>query len=413
MKRFLIVALVLTLPAMAADRHMGVATCASSVCHGSTTERSGGRILHNEYVTWWQQDPHSRAYQTLLSDESQRMADKLGIGPAHEAPVCLACHSDAVPEKQRGPRFLLSDGVGCEACHGGAERWLSLHTEKDITHEDNLHRGMTALPRSEVRAEVCGACHVGDGERFASHDIMGAGHPRLQFELATYHRFWPSHYRVTEAYRERKPAAAEMTLWAAGQVYAARHLLEGVRSERFMATPFWPELAYFDCHACHTPMNANKWLPRQASDLRPGSVRLNDSALLMVAAWLEATDPAAAQRWRDAVRNLHASSQLGADPVRKSSAQLLKLLDKLPVDGKSRNPNWSRMLVRLKNDALEARFGDYVTVEQVLMVIALLEQSHRGEPAFDELYRSLADQHRFHPEAFRKALRDYENGYEQ
>lgn len=268
--------------------------------------------------------------------------------------------------------------------------------------EGNLTQLNDAIERGRIR--------VFYNSSMARIDTVENGDSRM---LATYHRFWPSHYRVTEAYRERKPAAAEMTLWAAGQVYAARHLLEGVRSERFMATPFWPELAYFDCHACHTPMNANKWLPRQASDLRPGSVRLNDSALLMVAAWLEATDPAAAQRWRDAVRNLHASSQLGADPVRKSSAQLLKLLDKLPVDGKSRNPNWSRMLVRLKNDALEARFGDYVTVEQVLMVIALLEQSHRGEPAFDELYRSLADQHRFHPEAFRKALRDYENGYEQ
>ena len=410
MKRVLIVMLLLALPVIAEDRHMGVATCASSVCHGSTTERSGGRILQNEYVTWWQQDPHARAYQTLLSDASRRMANKLGIGPAHEAPACLACHADAVPEAQRGPRFQLSDGVGCEACHGGAERWLSSHTEKDATHEDNLRRGLTALPRIEVRAAVCGACHVGDGERFASHDIMGAGHPRLQFELATYHRFWPSHHRENDAYRARKPAPDDMALWRAGQLYAARHLLQGLRSERFMATPFWPELAYFDCHACHTPMNAGKWQPREASALPPGAVRLNDSALLMVGWWLAATDPAAARRWREAVASLHGASQQGRAPVRQVSAQLLQQLDRLQGIPITAEPDWTRMLAAIKADALGARFSDYMTAEQVLMVIALLERPQRSEQAFDELYRSLADQHRFDARAFLEALRDYEAG---
>jgi hypothetical protein len=241
----------------AADKHMGVATCASSVCHGSSADRSGANILHSEYVIWGQRDPHSKAYATLLNTQSKRIAENLGIGPAHEAKACLVCHSDYVPETERGPRFQLSDGVGCESCHGGAERWLSSHTEKGVTHKDNLLRGLNILQDADVRAAVCAGCHVGDSSRLADHDIMGAGHPRLQFELATYSRLWPSHHRDDEAYRAS--ASILPVRWNCGlqgQLRAARNILDGLRGDQFMATPLWPELAFFDCHACHTPMDA-------------------------------------------------------------------------------------------------------------------------------------------------------------
>lgn len=392
------------------EKHMGVATCASSVCHGSSTERTDGNIFHNEYVTWWQQDPHAGAYRTLLSDTSKRMATRLGIGPAHEAPACLACHSDYLPEAQRGPRFQLSDGVGCESCHGGAEQWLSSHTERDATHQANLDRGMTPLADAAVRAELCSSCHVGDSERFAGHDIMGAGHPRLQFELATYSKYWPSHHRNDERYQQRKPVPDDLTLWSVGQLRNARTVLDGLSGHRFMATPLWPELAYFDCHACHTAMNADKWQPRPAAKLAPGAVRLNDSALLMVGWLFEATSVTHARDWRAKLAALHQASQQNSQQVADASEAMLRVLDDWHANiqrAEGYQLDASRLVNIIRRDALNGAFNDYMTTEQVLMVIALAPGTRKNDPALDKLYDALADQHAFTFREFLQALKSF------
>lgn len=145
-------------------RHEGVATCASSLCHGSNRPlKAYERALQNEYTTWSQFDPHSNAYKVLRDKQSQEIARRMGIGPAHEAPACLACHTDAVPVTQRGVKFQLDDGVGCESCHGGAERWLATHYQSPkIPRNQNLINGLAALERPAVLADTCLGCHVGD-----------------------------------------------------------------------------------------------------------------------------------------------------------------------------------------------------------------------------------------------------------
>ena len=111
MNRYLIALLVLAAPAMAelpendAYKHMGVATCASSQCHGSAVPRDGSNVLQNEYVTWTQSDPHSRAYDTLSNELSLAMARRLGLGSASTAGICLDCHADNVPAGRRGEKF--------------------------------------------------------------------------------------------------------------------------------------------------------------------------------------------------------------------------------------------------------------------------------------------------------------------
>ena len=50
------------LPQNADDIHIGVTSCAGSTCHGATTPWAGSTVLQNEYMTWEQYDPHSKAY---------------------------------------------------------------------------------------------------------------------------------------------------------------------------------------------------------------------------------------------------------------------------------------------------------------------------------------------------------------
>ena len=111
------------------DVHLGVASCATGVCHGKLAPQKDRNVWLNEYRVWSADDRHARAYQTLLTPQSKQIADRLGIGSAQTSDLCLNCHSDNVKQSKRGPKFQLSDGIECEACHGGSARWIESHAE--------------------------------------------------------------------------------------------------------------------------------------------------------------------------------------------------------------------------------------------------------------------------------------------
>lgn len=394
-------------------KHMGVATCASSVCHGNASSKPDANILHSEYVIWGQDDPHASAFRTLQSPQSARIAQKLGIGRAEQAPVCLACHSDYVAEKRRGPRFQLSDGVGCESCHGGAEKWLKSHTEKGVDHRKNIANGLVALDKANVKAEVCQGCHVGKEGKFASHDIMGAGHPRLQFELANYSAALPEHHRVDEDYRARKHVSETAELWSAGQVSAALAAIDGLLSARFAGQGMWPEFAFFDCHACHQSMEPLDWQARKASaGLAPGSIRLNDSALQMVSLLIHVRDETAGQKWDGDVVSLHLASQEGADQVRVQAESLRQALLALQASLDDQPLSKAQAQVLSWNMVEYSRaqaFNDYMTAEQITMALNIMLREEAGavdvyKAPLDALYDSLQNQHRFNVRTFRQAM---------
>ena len=402
------------LVAGAADKHMGVATCASTVCHGNATEKPDANILHSEYVIWGQEDPHAHAYRTLQSLDSKRIAEKLGIGPAEKAPVCLACHSDWVPEKDRGKRFQLSDGIGCEGCHGAAENWLKTHTDRGVTHADNVAHGLVPLEHPQVRAEVCQKCHIGGKDHFAGHDIMGAGHPRLQFELANYSAALPQHYRIDADYRQRKQVATELQMWSEGRLKAALNMLDGVLSERFDKGGMWPDLAFFDCHACHQPMAPLNWQRRSVSQaLPPGTIRLNDSALLIVDLLWRVRDSNQARNWDEGIQTLHRVSRKGVAPTREVAQQLRQQLV-IMLDDLHKQPlsdTEARKLVREMVGYSRAQaFNDYMTAEQITMALNIMLRSgaigHADalQAPLSALYDSLDDQNDFKVWRFRQAM---------
>ena len=84
-------------------KHLEVASCSSSVCHGSVTPSKASDVLLNEYVTWSHEDAHSKAYAVLNSSRARSMAVKLGLPNAATAKICLDCHTDNVPPEKRGP----------------------------------------------------------------------------------------------------------------------------------------------------------------------------------------------------------------------------------------------------------------------------------------------------------------------
>src|SRR5262245_14350649 len=68
---------------------IGAASCSASACHGGAGPR-GARF--SEFSTWLAYDPHARAYETLETEKSTLMAQRLGLDSAQNAALCLACH---------------------------------------------------------------------------------------------------------------------------------------------------------------------------------------------------------------------------------------------------------------------------------------------------------------------------------
>lgn len=275
--------------------HLGVATCAGNNCHGSVQRSPGSYVAQNEYLIWSQKDKHSQAYAVLGGKLALRIARNLGLPDAEHQQICLDCHTDNVPPARRGPRFQLSDGVGCEACHGGSVRWLGLHVS-GAAHQQNLAAGLYPTEAPLPRAQLCERCHVGDPGDFATHRIMGAGHPPIGFELDTYTAIQPAHYSVDATYIARKGRPNDIQIWAVGQAEDLKKRMDLVLDPRNAPKGANPELALFDCQACHHAMNQLQWRARADTGLGPGRLRLYDASAVMLrlAAARVAPDQAAA-----------------------------------------------------------------------------------------------------------------------
>lgn len=404
------------LPQDSTDTHLGVASCASAVCHGAIAPKPDSNVLQTEYRTWTQHDMHARAYKILLNDESKKIAQKLGLPNAHEAKICLDCHADNVADGKRGRRFQLSDGVGCEACHGGAEKWIKSHTELGVTHGDNLKMGMYPTEDPHARAQLCLSCHLGTQQKLASHDIMGAGHPRLSFELDTFTVLQPEHYVKDDDYRRRKPDISSPQIWATGQITGAERTLELLASKRFHSGGMFPEISFYDCHSCHHPMNDIRW--QGGEGMKPGALRLNDAHLQISAILLAELLPAQAQKWRDGMKALQQAGMQGPDAVKTQAQSLQKQLPDIVT--RFRQPQTpaeqKALLRRLLSEAQKGAFRDYTSAEQVVMGCSVLFSSLKLDDTLrttlDNLYQVLDDEHRFQPERLRaaagKALADVE-----
>ncbi len=393
------------LPENDGREHLGVKSCSASTCHGSVTERNSYDVLQNEYQTWTKHDRHSRAYETLLSERSQRIARNLGIGKAHEAKICLDCHADNVEAGRRGRFFNLSDGVGCEACHGGSEEWLGPHISAAASHEGNLRAGMYPTEVPAARAKLCLSCHLGTGDKFANHRIMGAGHPRLTFELRTFTELQPAHFRKDADYRRRKSVQTAAVEWTDGLLAAAAQSLELMQQHYAAEGPF-PEFALFDCHGCHHSFEQLRW---QASTFsgedQPGRVRLEDSRLRMVALLeehvMQSTETA------QGLRALHAATGSSQSEFMQAVAQLGRQIEAVGPRLRQRAAGGggpAAFRAAIYTAAAAGRFNDYADAEQAAMAAQILGGTDLADPGISAVFEALRQPDDFDPGRAASAL---------
>ena len=369
------------LPNVAADQTIGTINCASSTCHGSIAPWNESNVLQNEYTTWSRQDRHAKAYTVLLNKQSQRIAKNLGLAQAaHESKICLDCHSHNPDAKNRGPRHVVSDGVSCEGCHGPAGKWVTSHTVANVPHAENVANGLYPTSRPVEQAKLCLSCHFGNDDRFVTHRIMGAGHPRMAFEIETFGALEPAHYKVDADYVRRKGEYNPVRLWAIGQAYASQQLLDTLASAKRGRDGLFPELVLFDCHACHHPMSEQKASLRLG--VGSGRVNLNDNNLLMLRVIVRVIDPANSAAFDRQVSQVHhavagSADQRSADPValaKNLSATIGRYMNRFeqePFDAAVlRN-----ILLALLDETNANQYANYAGAEQAYFSISSLTSS--------------------------------------
>ncbi len=234
--------------------YVGSASCAAADCHGGDPLRGAQR---SEHGVWVSRDTHAGAFSTLYSKRSlaihgrlKRSAPYADLRLPHREQLCLACHAMNVDQSQLAPdhRFALHDGVGCESCHGAAERWIEAHVRPDwrsMSAAERAEQGFVDTDDVLLRARACVKCHVGSADGDVNHDLIAADHPPLAFEMAAYQAIMPQHWTSRD-----NPAK----LWAVGQAVAAEaavDLLEHRLARADAPRAAWPEFSQYDCSACH------------------------------------------------------------------------------------------------------------------------------------------------------------------
>jgi hypothetical protein len=409
--------------------HLGVASCSGSTCHGRSVPT--GTVVRQDELGIWQDTStvagaHSRAYRSLLTERSRTMARMLGLSkPAHEAPECLMCHADPISADRRGPQYQLSDGVTCEACHGASENWLAPHYAVNVDRADLLARGLVPLEDPRVRADVCLACHSSTTApgRFVSHRLMGAGHPRLSFELDLFSAL-QAHHTVDADYQRRKDPGGGALTWAVGQAIALQRTLEALVDARTGMDGMFPELVFFDCHACHQTISDARdarsgWRPNPGRPLGPGIPTLNDANLIMLKAIAQEAAPDLSARLDAQGRALHAAVTRdratmvsAARALARTSQELASRLSNATFTGaRMRN-----VLQRIVSGSIGREFTNYAGAEQAVMAIDTLLSALEQEgivptaraaelrPQIDAAYDATRTAFTYRPEAFRSVL---------
>jgi len=284
---------------------------------------------------------------------------------------CLACHALDVPVEQRARTFDLSDGVGCENCHGPASLWLGSHATRNWTYDKSLALGMYNTRDLIQRSERCLSCHLGTPDKTVDHELIAAGHPDLYFELDSFMSVMPPHWNETD----HDPWLGVRSL-SVGQAVQLREQLKRVARES--SSGIWPEYSELDCFACHHNLTATKDSWRQErgyAGRRPGNPPWSLSRYVVLRRIAEETDAASGQQLKSEVDRVYSLvSAPGSDRKQiaaqaSSAAEIADRLARLTSALKYDQPMSLRLMKGIAGDAdLIAAEGER-SAEQATMAL--------------------------------------------
>lgn len=371
-----------------AGAFMGVASCSGSTCHGRA--EGNGAVVRQDEIAAWQEfssptGAHSRALALLSGARGRAIAATLGLGNAASAPACLGCHATSIRggagEGARGAKFLTSDGVGCESCHGPAGGWLAVHYTRAATHASNVANGMVPLERPQVRANVCLDCHWGSakGNQFVTHEMMAAGHPRLSFELDLFSSL-QQHHAEDADYVRRKGRTDSVRLWAVGQAEAVRRQTDLFARPDYGSRGVFPEFYFLDCHSCHRaiadgPQRKLTFETNPGRPIRFGNPPFNDENMILLGAVARSLAPGEAAGFDRASRTFHAAFADGRGSAQQAALALRERAGALSAALAARSfpaTDAFEIIATVAGEATRPRFTDYAGSVQAVMAVDTL-----------------------------------------
>ena len=417
-------------PPASSGAFVGVASCGGTTCHGRS-EATGAVVRQDELMIW--QDPaspagaHSRAFGVLSSARSREIARRLGLpgGDASRAEMCIGCHATPAAPARRGPRFQVTDGVGCEGCHGPAGGWLASHYAVGGTHANNVQRGMVPLENPRARAGVCLDCHFGSADQgqFVNHRIMAAGHPRIAFELDLFTTLQAHHTEDADNHA-RKGRPNPVQTWAVGQAMALERSLSLFATTERGTEGMFPEFYFLDCHSCHRrisddPAFEPTALANPGRPIPLGMPPYNDENMIMLSAAARIVSPELAARFERDSRAFHravASDRISAVGAAAALRESARALSSAFGEASMGPPQTFAIIDAIASSVISERFTDYAgSVQAVMATDTLLsalvaggsvptERANAIRADVNLAYQAVRDPNAYDPRQFRASL---------
>ena len=181
----------------------------------------------------------------------------------------------------------------------------------------------------------------------------------------------------------------------------------------------FPELVFFDCHACHHPMSNIRWAPRDSHEIGPGIPRIHDANVIMMQILLQRIDPQLAETVAAKSKLLHQASLKGYDAV-TSAAEALKestegVIDRLAAHNFTA-ADTRALMTGLLNQGLSGEYVDYSAAEQATMAVSAVLQSMLDDSmissdqyvqvtsVLDECYAAIEKDEEYNPRQFLLAM---------
>ncbi len=155
------VVFVLAGAANAGDRmYVGSAKC--SMCHKTAAQ--------GEQFPKWQASPHAKAYETLASAEAKEIGAKVGVDDPQKSDTCLRCHVTGHGKDASlfGEKYAVTDGVGCESCHGAGADYIKKATMEGLT-SGTIEPASVGLTIPDEK--TCVTCHNDKSPTFKGFDF--------------------------------------------------------------------------------------------------------------------------------------------------------------------------------------------------------------------------------------------------
>lgn len=135
------------------NKYIGSEKCKN--CHEAKSKGA-------QYSTW-KATKHAKAFETLGSEESKKLAKEKGIDNPQTSEKCLKCHQTAFgePAERIAAGFDAKSGIQCESCHGPGGNHMKARMAAADEEEDEGE--IATIPDTEIvkvpKEDTCKRCH--------------------------------------------------------------------------------------------------------------------------------------------------------------------------------------------------------------------------------------------------------------